>query len=57
MPIAGTVTAVNSELEEAPELVNQEPYGGGWMLMVKPDDISQFDQLKDKKAYLEALKG
>lgn len=57
MPLAGTVTAVNTELEDSPELVNQEPYVGGWMLIVKPDDLSQLDQLKDKKAYVETLKG
>lgn len=57
MPVAGTIATVNKELEEAPELVNQEPYKGGWMLVVTPDDIAEFDQLKDKKAYLDALKG
>jgi glycine cleavage system H protein len=57
MPINGTVTATNMELEETPELVNQDPYGGGWMILIKPDDISQFDQLKDKDTYLDALKG
>ena len=31
-PIAGTVTAVNAELASAPELINQDPYGGGWMI-------------------------
>lgn len=57
MPVAGTVTAVNLELEDAPELVNREPYTGGWMIVLNPDDISQYNQLKDKKAYLDHLKG
>ena len=57
MPIAGTVTAANTELEDAPEMVNQEPYGGGWVSLVKPHDISQLDQLKDKNAYLDLLRG
>ena len=57
MPLDGTVTAVNPELEDAPELVNQDPYEKGWMLLIKPDDISQLSQLKDKNAYLDALKG
>ena len=57
MPIDGTVTAVNPELEDAPELVNQAPYEKGWMLLIKPDDISQLSQLKDKDAYLDTLKG
>ena len=57
MPLDGTVTAVNPELEDAPELVNQDPYEKGWMLLIKPDDISQLSQLKDKDAYLDTLKG
>ncbi len=35
-PIAGTVTAVNEQLQAAPELVNQQPYAGGWMFRLKP---------------------
>lgn len=35
-PIAGTVTVVNSQLQGAPELINQEPYAGGWMFRMKP---------------------
>jgi glycine cleavage system H protein len=37
-PIAGTVTEVNPRLQGAPELVNQEPYGGGWMFRLKPSN-------------------
>ena len=57
MPLDGTVTAVNTNLEDAPELVNQAPYEKGWMLLIKPDDISQLTKLKDKDAYLDTLKG
>ena len=57
MPIGGEVVAVNSALEEAPELVNTDPYGDGWMLSVKPADPGQIDALMDKAAYLVALKG
>jgi glycine cleavage system H protein len=35
-PVGGTVVAVNQELARAPELVNRDPYGGGWMMRVKP---------------------
>ena len=35
-PVAGTVTAVNEQLGRTPELVNRDPYGGGWMMRVKP---------------------
>jgi glycine cleavage system H protein len=57
IPLDGTITAINTNLEDAPELVNQDPYEKGWMLLIKPDDISQLSQLKDKNAYLDVLKG
>jgi glycine cleavage system H protein len=57
MPLAGEVAAVNADLEDAPELVNNAPYDKGWMLEVKPADPGEFDQLMDRAAYLEMLKG
>lgn len=57
MPIGGEITAINEELADAPELVNKDPYAGGWMIELKPDDPSEKDALKDKAAYLEMLKG
>ena len=57
MPLAGEVVAVNADLEDAPELVNNAPYDKGWMLEVKPADPGEFDQLMDRAAYLEMLKG
>jgi glycine cleavage system H protein len=57
MPIGGEVIDVNPELVNAPELINKEPYGKGWMFEVKPSQTSEYDQLMDKKAYLEMLKG
>ena len=57
MPIGGEVTAVNADLEDAPEQVNADPYEGGWMIRVKPTDPAEMDALMDKAAYLEALKG
>ncbi|MDR0815417.1 MAG: glycine cleavage system protein GcvH [Bacteroidales bacterium] len=53
MPVAGTVLAINPDLEAAPELVNKEPYEGGWMIRIKIDDASATDALLDSKAYLE----
>lgn len=38
MPVSGEVIAVNEKLADSPEFVNQEPYGAGWMVLVKPDD-------------------
>jgi glycine cleavage system H protein len=51
VPISGTVTAVNSELEGAPELVNQEPYGKGWFIRIKPTNLGELDALMDAAAY------
>lgn len=57
MPISGEIVAVNENLEDAPELVNQDCYQGGWIIKIKPSDSSEMDALMDKAAYLEMLKG
>jgi glycine cleavage system H protein len=57
MPLGGEVVEINPDLEDAPEQVNSDPYGGGWMLKVKMADPAEFDALMDKDAYLESLKG
>ncbi len=57
MPISGEVLAVNEALDDTPELVNKEPYQGGWMIVVRPADAGEFESLKDKDAYLKMLKG
>jgi glycine cleavage system H protein len=57
LPVSGEVVAVNDALEDAPELVNNEPYTGGWMIRVKLDETFELDQLMNKSAYLESLKG
>ena len=44
-------------LEDSPELVNNAPYTEGWMLEIKASDSSAFDQLMDRAAYLDMLKG
>jgi glycine cleavage system H protein len=56
MPLAGEVMDVNADLEDNPELVNDDPYGGGWMIKVKPSDGGQIDQLMDRQAYLAIMK-
>jgi glycine cleavage system H protein len=50
-PVSGSVTAVNGKLADAPELVNQDPYGDGWMIKVKLSDPKELDGLLDSKAY------
>ena len=57
IPLGGEVTAVNENLEDTPELVNSEPYTGGWMVKIKPADVSELDGLMTKDAYLDLLKG
>ena len=50
-PIGGVVVAVNTELEAAPETVNKDPYGKGWMWKVKLADRGQLDTLLDAAGY------
>ncbi|MDJ0984778.1 MAG: glycine cleavage system protein GcvH [Desulfobacterales bacterium] len=57
MPVAGEVVAINDTLEDAPEKVNNSPYGDGWMLEVKAENPSELDDLMDNNAYLGTLKG
>jgi glycine cleavage system H protein len=57
MPVSGEIAAVNTALEDAPELVNNEPYGGGWMIEVKVQDTGELDGLMARDAYLDMLKG
>jgi len=55
-PISGTVTKVNSELDSHPELVNKSPYGEGWLVEVKPSNLtSEKKGLLDAKAYAAHL--
>jgi glycine cleavage system H protein len=44
-PIAGTVMAINEELNVAPETVNKDPHGAGWMLKLQPTNVGEFDAL------------
>lgn len=52
-PLGGRVIAVNEVLEDAPETVNQDPYGDGWFFRLQPDDISQLEELLDSEGYAE----
>jgi glycine cleavage system H protein len=51
LPVAGTITEVNPNLNSNPELVNSDPYGEGWMVKMKIADLSSVDELMDKEAY------
>lgn len=50
-PLSGSVVAVNNNLDSAPELLNQDPYGSGWIFEVEVSDGSQISALLDSKAY------
>lgn len=56
LPLDGTVTEKNAELDAQPELVNQDPYGQGWMIKMKVKDPTTFSDLMDAAAY-KALVG
>ena len=50
-PLSGKVIEVNEKLNDAPELVNKDPYGEGWLLKLEIKDISELNSLLDDKAY------
>jgi len=52
-PISGEIVEVNSDLEDAPELVNEDPYGKGWMFKVKASNLDELKDLMDAKAYAD----
>jgi glycine cleavage system H protein len=56
MPVSGEITEINPALESNPELVNQDPYKGGWMVKVKMSNPSEVNDLLDVAAY-KALTG
>jgi glycine cleavage system H protein len=53
MPVSGEVIEFNDELEAHPELVNQDPYGNGWIVKIKLTNAAQVDELMDAAAYGE----
>ena len=53
MPVSGTITAINDELELAPETVNDDPYGEGWMMEMEIADEEELEDLMDAGAYAE----
>ena len=50
-PVTGTVVAINETLEDAPERVNQDPYGDGWFFKIDPADTGELDNLLSADAY------
>ena len=54
-PITGEIVEINEELEDSPELINEEPFEGGWIVKVKMSDASELDNLKDAEEYLNSI--
>ena len=55
MPLTGEVVEFNTGIEEKPELVNQDPYGKGWMIKIKMSNPSEVDDLLDADAYKDTV--
>jgi len=56
-PVTGKITAGNAKLSGNPELVNQDPFGAGWIFKMSMNQASELDELMDLKKYEEYLKG
>jgi len=50
-PVGGTIVNVNSALKTTPELINHDPYGEGWFIVIEPDDPAAIDAMLDAAAY------
>jgi glycine cleavage system H protein len=56
-PVGGTVVEVNTELADAPNRINDDPYGEGWICVIEPSDPSQLDALLDAAGYQQLVDG
>lgn len=55
MPVGGEVIEINPNLEDQPELVNKDPYGEGWLIRIKPTNVTDMDDLLDAAAYKQLI--
>ncbi len=53
MPVAGSIIATNPELEDEPEIINEDPYEKGWMITVKLEDVADLEKLLNFEKYQE----
>jgi glycine cleavage system H protein len=56
-PIGGVVSAVNEALTDNPQLLNEDPYGEGWLIEIEPSDIAELERLLDADAYRTLTEG
>ena len=54
-PVTGEIVEVNEELEDSPELVNSDAYGGGWLFKVKMEDAGELESLLDAEGYANSI--
>lgn len=54
-PISGEIVAINEDLEDAPETVNNDPYGDGWLFRIKASDESELENLLDAEGYAHSI--
>ena len=54
-PVSGEVVAINDDLQDAPELVNDDPFGDGWMIEIEPDDEDELEDLLSAAEYEEQI--
>ncbi len=50
-PVTGEIVAINNDLEDSPEAINDSPYEDGWIFIIKPEDVSELDNLLDAESY------
>ena len=55
MPVSGEIVSVNEELADSPELINQDPYGQGWIYEIQPTEPAELDSLLDADGYREII--
>lgn len=55
MPVSGTITALNEDLERSPEVVNDDPYGEGWMIELEIENLDEIDALMGADEYEEMI--
>lgn len=56
-PVTGTVVAVNDALADSPQLLNEDPYGEGWICEIEATDADHYDRLLDQAAYVQLVEG
>ena len=54
-PLSGEIVAVNDDLGDKPEVINDDPYGAGWMVRIRMSDTAEADALMDQAAYTQSL--